>query len=477
MCRTVLKKPYQDRLAAFKKMGLCYGCLKKGSHFAKDCKKRLTCNTCKGKHPTVLHRDKEQDKEQSESKEDKPADVSMACGLTGAGVSSLLSVVPVTVYSRQTGRQVKTYALLDSKSTAVFCTKSLQRKLSTQGTKTRIRVQTINGVNCIDTHKVEGLMVTDIYGENSINLPDTYIQDTIPVTAADIIVGKEALKPWPYLQEVIIPEMEPEDKVELLIGNNVPKALEPLRVIQSQGDGPFACKTQLGWEVHGLTTVTDRVSVHRIKVEEDISQQLIHLYNQDFTERRVDDIPHRSQDDQRFLAIVEESIQIDKGHYMMSLPLKDSHRVNFPNNRVMAMNRMAHLKKKFQRNPAFKTEYVKAMNETVGKGYAEIVADEEDQPAGRIWYIPHHGVHHPRKHKIRVVFDCAATFRGTSLNKQLLQGPDMTNSLVGVLLRFRQEPIAIMADVEGMFNQVKVSKKIETSFVFSGGQMGIHPKP
>ena len=61
--------------------------------------------------------------------------------------------------------------------------------------------------------------------------------------------------------------------------------------------------------------------------------------------------------------------------------------------------------------------------------------------------------------KLRVVFDCAAQYNGVSLNSQLLQGPDLTNNLVGVLIRFREEPIAIMADIEGMFHQVRVSPK------------------
>ena len=61
--------------------------------------------------------------------------------------------------------------------------------------------------------------------------------------------------------------------------------------------------------------------------------------------------------------------------------------------------------------------------------------------------------------KVRVVFDCAARYNGVSLNSQLLQGPDLTNNLVGVLIRFREEPIAIMADIEGMFHHVRVSPK------------------
>ena len=41
-----------------------------------------------------------------------------------------------------------------------------------------------------------------------------------------------------------------------------------------------------------------------------------------------------------------------------------------------------------------------------------------------------------KKLKLRVVFDCGATYGGASLNAELLQGPDLTSSLIGVLTRF-----------------------------------------
>ena len=50
----------------------------------------------------------------------------------------------------------------------------------------------------------------------------------------------------------------------------------------------------------------------------------------------------------------------------------------------------------------------------------------------------------------------AAEHHGSSLNDKLLQGPDLTNSLVGVLTRFRQEAVGLVADVEAMFRQVNV---------------------
>ena len=56
-----------------------------------------------------------------------------------------------------------------------------------------------------------------------------------------------------------------------------------------------------------------------------------------------------------------------------------------------------------------------------------------------------------------MVFDAAAKFHGTSLNDELLQGPDYINNLAGVLMRFRQEEVVLVADIEQMFHKVRVS--------------------
>ena len=76
---------------------------------------------------------------------------------------------------------------------------------------------------------------------------------------------------------------------------------------------------------------------------------------------------------------------------------------------------------------------------------------------GGLWYLPHHGVRHPSKPgKVRIVFDCSANFGGACLNNKLLSGPDLTNQLAGVLLRFRSEEVAFMGDIEAVFYQVQV---------------------
>ena len=87
----------------------------------------------------------------------------------------------------------------------------------------------------------------------------------------------------------------------------------------------------------------------------------------------------------------------------------------------------------------------------VSKGYAR-EAFSQAVAAGRSRYIPHHGVYHPAKpEKIRVVFDCNEKYGQTSINQELMSGPDLTNQIVGVLLRFREGRITFMAGTDAMF--------------------------
>ena len=64
------------------------------------------------------------------------------------------------------------------------------------------------------------------------------------------------------------------------------------------------------------------------------------------------------------------------------------------------------------------------MSDIIRQGYAEKVPLDEIN-CSESWYLPHHGIYHKKKQeKIGVVFDCGARYKDTSLNDQLLSGPD-----------------------------------------------------
>lgn len=166
-----------------------------------------------------------------------------------------------------------------------------------------------------------------------------------------------------------------------------------------------------------------------------------------------------SVEDQQTLKIMEETaVKID-GHYQVALPWRKKPPC-LPNNRQLAESRI----RLCWRNDyliiiSFFVKYVEAVKEYITKGYARKVPDDKLDPDGKsIRYIPHHAVLNPHKSgKIRVVYDCAAKFKGTSLNDQLLHGPILLNNFVGVLIWFRKEPIAVIADTEAIFHKDFVS--------------------
>lgn len=166
-----------------------------------------------------------------------------------------------------------------------------------------------------------------------------------------------------------------------------------------------------------------------------------------------------SGEDRKFMELATSSITFKNGHYHLPFPFRDKS-VVLPNNYEVAAQRILNLAKKFKKDTAYAAEYKIFMDGVLGKGYAQKVPQEQLQRNdSHVWYIPHHGVYHKQKKKLRIVFDCSSSFRGKSLNEELLQGPDLANLLFGMLLRFCQEQIAIMADTEAMNYHVRVNSE------------------
>lgn len=107
------------------------------------------------------------------------------------------------------------------------------------------------------------------------------------------ILSQNDLNRWPYLKEIQLQKIDAD--VELLIGVDAPKAMEPWQIINSQGNGPYAVRTLLGWVVNGplnSSSAMDRfgrpvASVNRISVEQ-LETLLIKQYHHDFPEKEYE---------------------------------------------------------------------------------------------------------------------------------------------------------------------------------------------
>lgn len=468
-CSKLMAKTLVERREYVKENNICYGCLKIG-HRVRDCRHRLFCNTCKGKHPTCFHDDNYIKGERSVpvTSSDSRSDNSTAAvslSVSGKGSSYTSMVVPVWVSSsKDVSTEKLVYALLDSQSDTTFIDQEISNVLQVDKSPVRLKLTTMSGKDTIvKSERISGLRVRGYSSATYIELPPVYTKDCIPVNQAHIPTCETA-KLWNHLSAIIYEMPSLKDcEAGLLIGYNCARALAPRQVILGSNDEPYAVKTDLGWSIVGPSLpCPDSSSVtgicHRLSVKEIpplTPADAIRVLESDFKDVNDDD-KTLSQDDITFLNKLSDGIRKNcTGHYEMPLPFKE--RPKLPDNRQLALVRLNHLKRKLLKDQRYREHYVKFMEDVIERGEAEEVKDVGIE--GNKWYVPHHGVYHPKKpDKLRVVFDCSARYDGISLNDYLLQGPDLMNNLTGILLRFRQHPVALICDVEKMFHQFHVCK-------------------
>ena len=292
-----------------------------------------------------------------------------------------------------------------------------------------------------------------------IDLPKSYTRDQIPARKGQI-PRPETAQAWKHLRPIAnkIPPYYQDLKLGVLIGNNCVQAIKPREVIPGRPRDPYAIRTALGWGLIGASLPNSeneedkiihsecfRISTKEIGIEETPARcfnQQVH-YEEIISPFTVSKIFERdfSEGERHSKALSQED---EDHHYKMPLPFRRDE-TELPSNRKTAETRFHQLKRRFTRDPKYKQDYVSFMNEMIRAGYAERALKENP----KFWYLPHHSVYHPKKPgKIRVVFDCSAEFEGHSLNRELLEGPNLTNSLLGVLCRFRQETVAFACGIE-----------------------------
>jgi hypothetical protein len=294
------------------------------------------------------------------------------------------------------------------------------------------------------------LEVSDLDENCSIELPLIYTAADIPVTSKDI-PNQEDVDQWPHLQGVQLTIVDAH--IGIVIASDIPKALDPLEVRNS--GGPYAIRTLLGWAINGPLFRQNKAQVigsFFVNSDVKLNQMVMDAINRDFNESNSDVKNEMYQEEAQFMASVRNTATLRNGHYVIALPFKNNdHQIS--NNKEQVEQRAHWLKQKLLKNPKLFEDYKVFNDILLNKSYARKVPPERlCKSDGKVRYIPHHGVYHPHKPgKVRVVFDCSCKYKGKSLNDYLLTGPDLSNHLLGVLMRFREEPVAFMADIEAMF--------------------------
>ncbi|XP_075151031.1 uncharacterized protein LOC142225140 [Haematobia irritans] len=231
-------------------------------------------------------------------------------------------------------------------------------------------------------------------------------------------------------------------------------------------EGPIAVRTRLGWVIYGPTGEENEDVVKRVFVAKrhDENIRMEQMMNQYFEVEsilvKLDAKPVVAKSEEKALNILKSTTKYRDGRYECGLLWKSDEMKIFPDSHGSALRRLQQVENKFYRNSEFEGEYRDKKNHLIKQGYARLVSpDEENIASPNVFFLPHFAVFNPSKESLRLVFDAASKVKGVSLNDRLLPGPDLNQSLMSVLFKFREQPIAVCGDIREMFLQIAIRKE------------------
>ncbi|XP_022784666.1 LOW QUALITY PROTEIN: uncharacterized protein LOC111325175 [Stylophora pistillata] len=479
--------------------GFCFNCgCPKPNHSGSACPEPPACTKCTGHHLTLLHKENDSGRRfrtrdqkgdvvnnnanqqvppaatpplqpQGSRQEIEPpagnkhqSSVSSGC-ISTERAQVLLNVLPVTV-TTENGASLSTYGFLDNGCTDTLIDSELADQLNLEGPLEQISIKTIRNKEELIGSKCVSFTLSPVEGcSRDIDVNEAYVLPDLN-QSEQILPEKVDFKDYPHLQDLTFPEVDMK-RVSIIVGNNVPAAhLQNEVRFPPDENGPHGYRSPLGWSIAGPLNSSRRkqASVNFLSVGTQHEDPIERFWKiEDYGATRTGDKP-LSIEDKQALKILEDTTTFVNGHYEVGLLWREDEPW-LPNNYTLAKRRLELLWRRLTKpeNRELAAKYREVMDEYISKGYARKLSREQAaMETSYTWYLPHHPVINLNKPgKLRIVFDTAAEFQGTSLNKKLIQGLDMTNSLIGVLLPFRQGKVGLAADVEAMFHQVRVRKQ------------------
>ena len=506
-CRGFRSKSLEERKAFLKENGVCYRCCSSTAHLAKNCKATVKCSECDSDdHLAALHPgpppwnttvEDPATEHGGESGEEAAQPVTSKCTeVCGRGQSlrSCAKICLAKVYPKaHPDRATKVYIVLDDQSNRSLARSEFFDLFQIRGADSPYTLRTCAGVTETSGRRATGFLAKSLDGKTSVALPTLIECNHMPNDRSEIPTP-EAAQHHSHLKSIAhrIPVLDPEAQILILLGRDILQAHKVREQRNGPHSAPYAQRLDLGWVVigdvclgsaHKPAAVTSyRTSVldngrpslltpcpNHLEVKERFSsrvqndtspQNLKHdtpvyddcsLGNTIFQSTKDDDKVGLSIEDRLFLGFMDrEMVMDDTNSWVAPLPFR-SPRQRLPNNRDQALSRLTSLRCTLERKPKMKADFVTFMQSIFDRDQAELAPPLPE--GSECWYLPLFGVYHPQKpDKIRVVFDSSAQHHGISLNDVLLTGPDLNNSLLGVLLRFRKESVAVIADIEQMFH-------------------------
>ena len=485
-CRVFKEKTPTLRAKLVADTKFCFSCLR-DKHTFRQCPQPRKCQAegCNSSHNSLLHgADRVFPSKQSTNPNTK-----QSSGNTGQSkattsqqpsnktttmssvtdVKGLLQVTELQLVN-SSGLDTKAFVLCDKACSNSWVAGSLADRLGLHGKALKLTVKGINTEEVVETRIVEVTVKPREHQDFEPFTINPFVKESLNV-GSDIINVQALQETYPHLA-VLDPVTYSYKDIEMILGQDVYHAIRPLEYFSAdETHSPVAVRLPIGCVLSGPLPSSSRITstCFKLNIEHDneLVSQVKSWYDiESFgANKQVDS---RSAADARAHEILE-STTIHNGLRDDVGMLWAADNTQLPNNFFSSLVQLKSLEKRLAKDEDLRDNYTSTITEDLNKGYVIEVPDAHkvENRSDKEWYLPHHPVLNPNKPgKVRRVLNGAAIFHGASLNKSLLTGPDVLQNLIYVLLRFRQHPYAVSADIEGMFLQVGVLPSDQTSLRF-----------
>ena len=371
--------------------------------------------------------------------------------------------MPVVIASEH--KRIKTYAMLDGGSNCDVISKKLAKDLKlTLSSVDSTLLLSVEGGNYGSRDFTE-FAVSNLDGDVILPISDALVSEFLTTEEEKPPTNKE-IEGIEYLEGVKFEELENKE-IGLLISMRHAWTWLSGESRESTKDKPMAKRTKFGWALAGgegkNSEKVNSCFKATISRDDELRENIEKLWKLEFPDISKSK-KHASFEDEHAVSQMRETIVFDDGlgHYKVGLPWATSRTeaaktLNSVNSSKSAYDRIIKSVRKLKVQTQQWT-YVKKQMCAMMEEHTEVVENPEVPDNIPQWVLPLH-FDFRKPEKPRPCHDGKSKTNGVCLNEQLLTGPDLLNSLVGVLFRFRKEKIAVSADIKGFFHQVYVDER------------------
>lgn len=461
-CKAFKELAVAERLNKVKSMKLCLNCLK-GKHIAKDCLAN-GCKKCSKKHSTLLHEERDSFEGSKETttqntNQEVNKNANTICTHSQAkeivNVNQILLSTALIKVKDSKGEYIEGRVLLDSGSQSNFITEEFVKKLNLKTVKDQIEIK---GINQHVSHAMESvdLRITSRFNTFGMNL-SCIVLPKITQNLPIVIIDTSRLE-IPKNIKLADPCFNISGKIDLLIGVESFWELICVGQIKLGKHKPILQKSLLGWFVAGPVGGSKSKKITQtncnLSILEELNESMRKFWEIESYPMTKNVDPEEEYCEKHFERTY--SRQLDD-RFIVKLPVKEDILKLLDNSKEIALKRFLSLEKRFSKNPEFKSEYVKFMQDYLQLGHMKLVTECNNNNV-RV-FLPHRAVtkEDSTTTKTRVVFDASSQYsKGKSLNDALYKGPVIQPELFVLILRFRCFKYVLCADITKMYRQILI---------------------